>query len=144
MKTVICTSYDVLPLIRSIKDSFSEELINLWDFRKLSGTVFYAFDESLKDCLGYILVEEQKDHVTIRGFYVKEECRGNGHGTTLLKAVDDHYCFLGKDIYVNITKGAENLYVKEGHELLGPREDFPDQIKAIRKHAKQSIIRPVD
>lgn len=137
---IVCISEKILNSIRAFEDTFSQELINLWDSRKLQGKIFYILN-SKREPVGYILLEEQLKYDVIRGFYVKSDYRNLGYGTHLLEVVDDYVKSLPKNVLVNITKGAEGVYVREGYKLLGPREDFPDQIRAIREHAKQNSLR---
>lgn len=114
--------------IRQIDDPFSRELIELWDIRHMKGKTFYVGDR------GYILLQDCRKHWTIRGFFVQPEDRGKGLGSVLLANVCDFVDGQRQDCFVNITKGAESIYVRHGFEIIGPRLDFPDQLRAIRRH----------
>lgn len=110
--------------IRDIPDPFSKELVRLWDERNLKGQIFSEWEE--KEVSGYILVENTltKDHVTIRGLFVCEQCRGKGVAKQLLHCVKSFY---SRPIVVNITEGVERLYESVGFVIVGTRKDFPDQ-----------------
>ena len=123
------TISDKIPeAIRQIDDPFSKELIELWDIRHMKGKIFYVEDK------GYILLQDCRKHWTIRGFFVQSEFRGKGLGSVLLANVCDFMEQQKQDCFVNITKGAESIYIKYRFELLGPRLDFLDQIRAIRRY----------
>jgi GNAT superfamily N-acetyltransferase len=137
----IYMSEQIIKELRDISDPFSQELIKLWDDRKLTGKVFYMLDGLT--CIGYILLDtSNRSRWTIRGFFVQGQYRGRGFGQKLLQSATYYCTNLHKDVYVNITKGAENIYRNEGYELLGPREDFPDQIKAVKKAYKTPTFIP--
>lgn len=123
------TISDKIPeTIRQIDDPFSKELIELWDIRYMKGKIFYVEDR------GYILLQDCEKHWTIRGFFVQSEFRGKGLGSVLLANTCDFMDRQRQDCFVNITKGAENIYEKYRFELIGPRPDFPDQVRAIRRY----------
>lgn len=113
--------------ILNIRDSFSQELVKLWLERNLSGKVFWFID-SRGSTVSYIMVEEMGEINTIRGFYTEPSFRNQGIGSELLQTVYDYYEALGaRAMVVNITKGAERIYEKQGYEILGTRKDFQDQ-----------------
>jgi len=118
--------------LRTIQDPFSQELIGLWDSRKLEGKIYTLRDE--EKLVGYILVEELGPECTIRGFYILPEFRGQGYGTGFLISV----CKIlekreGRGpIYVNITDGAQKVYTECGFIILGRRKDFTDQWIAFK------------
>ena len=114
--------------IRQINVPFSRELIELWDIRYMKGKIFFVENK------GYILLQDCKKHWTIRGFFVQLEERGKGLGSVLLANVCDFVDSQRQDCFVNITKGAENIYVRYGFEIIGPRPDFPDQVRAIKRY----------
>lgn len=113
--------------IRQIDDPFSKELIELWDMRYMKGKVFWLEE-------GYILLQDCKKHWTIRGFFIRPEARNRRLGSMLLTEVCKFVGRKKQDCWVNITKGAESIYVRHGFEIIGPRPDFPDQIRAIRRY----------
>ena len=139
---VITLSEQILPGVRAIQDPFSQELIKLWDDRKLEGKIFYALNERWEP-IGYLLLDTVvRDRWTIRGFFVREDYRGQGYGKKLLQ-VATYFCkSFDKDTFVNITEGAEKIYLDEGYEILGRREDFPDQFRAVKKAIKTSVLIP--
>lgn len=117
--------------VKNIEDSFSKELIELWEDRKMSGKVF--FYEEKKRPLSYILVQENGYTNTIRGLYVIPEKRGKGLGTEMVDLVYSYYESLGATtMFVNITEGAEKLYSNLGFTILGRRRDFTDQFVAFK------------
>lgn len=123
------TISDKIPeAIRQIDDPFSRELIELWDMRYMKGKVFCVEDK------GYILLQDCRKHWTIRGFFVQPEFRGKGLGSVLLANVCDFMEQQKQDCFVNITKGAESIYQRFNFEIIGPRPDFPDQVRAIRRY----------
>ena len=126
--TQIQVSKEVPAGVRNIDDPFSRELIELWDMRYMKGKTFFVADR------GYILLEDCKKHWTIRGFFVRPEERGKGLGSDLLANVCDFVDNQEQDCFVNITRGAESIYIRHGFEILGPRPDFPDQLRAIRRY----------
>ena len=127
----IRSSVSILPLIRSIEDPFSKEIIHLWDDRKMQGKLYWFQKGKLP--LGYILMQEEGEINTIRGLYVVPEARGKGIATKLLRKVCDiEDAREVRVIVVNITEGAENVYIRNKFKLLGKRKDFPDQIIAYR------------
>ena len=97
----------------------------------MKGKVFIISKDG-KYC-GYVLLEEGK-RWTIRGFFVVPEYRNQGIGSRLLSLVCQFVDGKKQDCLVNITKGAEKIYINYGFEILGPRTDFPDQVKAIRHY----------
>lgn len=117
--------------VRDFKDPFSKELIELWDRRYMQGSIFLASMDG--EYRGYVLLEKGTKW-TIRGFYVQPEYRNRGIGNSLLKLVCQFVDGKKQDCLVNITKGAEKIYIHNGFEILGPRLDFPDQVKAIRRY----------
>ena len=61
---------------------------------------------------------------TIRGTWINERFRRQGLGEALLKLVQSECEHESVDILVNITKGAEGFYEKNGFEIVGHRDDF--------------------
>lgn len=133
MKSTQSLVHNLIPeTARAIQDPFSQDLIYLWDARYMKGKVFTVetYEEPV-ECLGYLLLQESKKDWTIRGFFVQDQYRGHGIGDGLLTCVDDFISESKKKVcYVNITRGAEGSYLRHGFEILGPRVDFPDQVKA--------------
>lgn len=125
---VVSIKVDIPESLRQINDPFSQELIELWDERHMKGRTFYVENK------GYILLQDCKKHWTIRGFFVQAEDRGRGLGSNILANVCKFVDSQKQDCFVNITIGAENIYIKYGFEILGPRPDFPDQLRAIRRY----------
>lgn len=126
--------WDTIPdPVRNFEDPFSRELIDLWDRRYMKGKVFLVSEDG-KYC-GYILLEEGRKW-TIRGFFVQPGCRNRGIGSRLLSLVCQFVDGKKQDCLVNITKGIEKIYIDHGFEILGPRLDFPDQVKAIRRYKR--------
>lgn len=109
-------------------DPFSRELSDLWRERQLNGQVLWI---RYRTCgtwfsAGYLLLENRKDGSTIRGLYVHPEFRNRGLAHNLVeKAVEFRE---NKDLWVNVTKGAEKIYEDFGFRRLGERKDFPDQV----------------
>lgn len=132
------TTLRIPKAIRDIEDPFSKELIDLWDSRKLKGLVFSEYDE--EGIVSYILLEDRGEVATIRGFFTVPRSRGKGYGTQLLQTVCDLCDSFGKKtIVVNITKGAQNPYIRTGFVPLGKRKDFPNQVLAYRGELSESL-----
>lgn len=117
---------------RMTADPFSEDLVYLWDVRRMKGKIIVdELEIPGKVCRGYILLQESKKDWTIRGFFVDQQCRNQGIGSALLDKVDEIVSkSKNKICYVNITEGAESIYIRHGFQILGPRSDFPTQVKA--------------
>lgn len=133
------------PDISNIEDNFSKELVKLWKDRQMSGTVFSVCENTKKrsPTLGYILLEETKNRHTIRGFWVSKDYRGKGLGTELLNSTCAWCDTFGvSEIFVNITESSQNIYIyqNQGFKIIGPRQDFPEQLKAVR-YGKNFIAR---
>ena len=122
--------------VRSICDPFSRDLVYLWDARYMKGLVILdEIEIPGKVCRGYILLQESKKDWTIRGFFVDQQCRNRGIGSKLLEKVDEIVSASKKKIcYVNITEGAEDIYLKHGFTILGRRSDFPTQFRAKKTY----------
>ena len=124
--------WDIIPdPVRNLEDPFSKNLIDLWDKRYMKGKVFLVSEDG-KYC-GYVLLEEGRKW-TIRGFFVQPGYRNRGSGNRLLSLVCQFVDGKKQDCLVNITKGKEKIYIDHGFEILGPRSDFPGQVKAIRRY----------
>lgn len=111
-----------------IEDPFSKELLLLWKERGMSGKILRIYNKEI--LVGYALIQESlMTGITIRGFYILKEFRGQGFGKDLLVRICKLYGTLSNrpPILVNITRGAEPLYEKCGFTLLGERKDFPGQ-----------------
>lgn len=111
-------------LIEFKGDPFVDEIYSLWKERRMMGYVMKI------ERVGFLLLEDKRElsEMVIRGFYVKPEHRNKGIGKILLKCLVEYV--KDKFIWVNITEGAENLYIKEKFKVLGRRKDFPDQFIA--------------
>ena len=108
---------------KSIEDEFAQELLDLWNSRNMKGSVYTAYLYSLP--VGFILLQDTSRKLkTIRGTWINERFRRQGLGEALLKLVQSECEHESVDILVNITKGAEGFYEKNGFEIVGHRDDF--------------------
>lgn len=116
---------DSFPDEVAFQDSFSKELQELWLDNSRKGFIYIIYNNNI--AIGYLMYD---DHSWIRGFYIASNYRGHGYGTLLLK----HCCedIADKVIKVNITRGAEKLYINEGFTIMGPRKDFDNLLIAFK------------
>lgn len=131
------------PDMELINDEFSKELVDLWEKRGMCGKIFTIHEDvrRMTPTRGYVLLERTGEKSTIRGFWIDSSFRKKGEGTQLLKTVCGWCDTAGiKDLYVNITESEGNLYLykKLGFKVLGKREDFPGQTRAVR-HCPQVL-----
>ena len=106
-----------------LKDGFAQELLDLWDSRDMRGMTYTGYVYSKP--VGFVLLENNSAELrTIRGFWIREDFRGKGIGSSLLEQVLRDYEHLPVDIKVNITPGAERFYEQHGFEIVGYRDDF--------------------
>lgn len=124
--------------VRENVDSFSKELFDLWDKRELAGKTFYVEED--RRVISYVMVEETHipDMVIIRGFYTVPDKRNLGIGADLLDYIATRYQQI--PAIVNITEGAEGLYLRKGFQLAGRRSDFPGEIVAYRGRLTEKAI----
>ena len=86
----------------------------------MKGSVYTAYLYSLP--VGFILLQDTSRKLkTIRGTWINERFRRQGLGEALLKLVQSECEHESVDILVNITKGAEGFYEKNGFEIVGQR-----------------------
>lgn len=123
----IATSYSALPyrVANAFEDPFAQDLIRLWEEKKRRGQVYVAYLYSVP--VGFCLVEQEglAKKATIRGMYVQKSFRGKEVGRFLLNSVIQDFGM--KDIWVNISNGAQGFYEKFGFEIVGERADLPKE-----------------
>ncbi len=83
-----------------------------------------ALDYNTGKAILKLLQDTSRKLKTIRGTWINERFRRQGLGEALLKLVQSECEHESVDILVNITKGAEGFYEKNGFEIVGHRDDF--------------------
>lgn len=107
-----------------VDDEFATDLIKLWEENKRKGQIYIAYLYMAP--VGFCLVEQfgLGKTATIRGMFVQESFRGKEIGTFLLRSVVQDYGM--RDIWVNISEGAQKFYEKFNFEVIQERTDLPE------------------
>lgn len=123
----LATGYSAVPdrVQNAFEDEFAQELIELWKEKKRRGQAYVAYLYSIP--VGFCLVEQEglAKKATIRGMYVQPSFRGKEIGSFLLRSVIQDFGM--KDIWVNITDGAQKFYERFDFEIVGERADLPEE-----------------
>lgn len=123
----LATSFSAVPdrVKTAFENEFAQDLIKLWEEKKRRGQAYVAYLYSIP--VGFCLVEQEglAKKATIRGMYIQESFRGKEIGSFLLRSVIQDFGM--KDIWVNVSDGAQKFYERFGFEIVGERADLPEE-----------------